>query len=341
MARSLRFEYAGAFYHVMARGNARQRIFVQESDRTLFLRSLGEACARTGWRVHAWVLMDNHYHLLIETPEPNLVAGIQWLQNAYTRRFNTRHRAWGRLFGDRYKAVPVEGSGYYYETLLDYLHLNPARAGLVRAKEGGSLADYLWSSVAGGYALNAAKRPPWLAATDGLAIFQLADTASGRRRFVERLDRRAAEEARARCGVPAPEAEADRRRSDLRRGWYWGSQAFAERLLALMASPRPTPKGRPAGRTAEQRTHGEREAHRLLREGLVRAGLSAEDLASTPGSEPRKVALALKIWQNTTVTHRWLAENLFMRSAANASQQLHRARLSQSSARHATRKAQS
>jgi REP element-mobilizing transposase RayT len=74
--------------------------------------------------------MGNHYHLVVQTPEPNLVAGMAWLQNAYTRRFNTRHRAWGRLFGDRYKAVPVEGTGYYYETLLDYVHLNPARAGL-------------------------------------------------------------------------------------------------------------------------------------------------------------------------------------------------------------------
>ena len=198
----------------MARGNARQRIFVQDTDRSLFLRSLGEACARTGWRVHAWVLMDNHYHLLLQTPEPNLVAGMQWLQNAYTRLFNTRHRARGRLFGDRYKAVPVEGSGYYYEALLDYLHLNPARPDLVRVKERGSLADYLWSSPGGGYALPPAKRPPWLAAAEGLAAFRLADSASGRRRFVERLDRRAAEETRARCGVPPPAPEADLRRSD-------------------------------------------------------------------------------------------------------------------------------
>ena len=269
MARSLRFQYAGAFYHVMARGNARQRIFVQDTDRSLFLRSLGEACARTGWRVHAWVLMGNHYHLLLQTPEPNLVAGMQWLQNAYTRRFNTRHRAWGRLFGDRYKAVPVEGSGYYYETLLDYLHLNPARAGLVRVKEGGSLTDYLWSSVAEGYALPLAKRPPWLEAVEGLAAFGLADSVSGRRRFVERLDRRAGEETRARCGVPPRLAEADLRRSDLRRGWYWGSEAFAERLLALGEKEPAATKGRPGRSTPEERTHGELEAERLLREGLL------------------------------------------------------------------------
>jgi REP element-mobilizing transposase RayT len=130
----------------MARGNRREEIFRDDHDRLLFLKTLGEACARSGWRVHAWVLMSNHYHLLIETVEPNLVAGMLWLQNSYTRRFNTRHRVWGRLFGDRYKAVLVEGAtGYYYETLLDYIHLNPVRAKLVRPRRGQSVLDYKWS----------------------------------------------------------------------------------------------------------------------------------------------------------------------------------------------------
>jgi REP element-mobilizing transposase RayT len=78
----------------------------------------------TGWRVHAWVLMGNHYHLFIETPEANLVAGMSWLQNTVTRRYNVRHMAWGRLFGDRYKAVLVEGAdSYHYRTLADYIRL--------------------------------------------------------------------------------------------------------------------------------------------------------------------------------------------------------------------------
>src|SRR5437879_248816 len=125
MARSVRIEYAGAFYHVMARGNRRERIFADDDDRRFFLKAVSEACAMTGWRIHAWVLMTNHYHLLIETPEANLVNGMMWLQNAYTRRFNTRHRLWGRLFGDRYKAVVVDGTDpWYYVALLDYIHLN-------------------------------------------------------------------------------------------------------------------------------------------------------------------------------------------------------------------------
>src|SRR6266542_2972033 len=137
----------------MARGDRREQIFRSDHDRKLFLRTLGEACGMTGWRIHAWVLMSNHYHLLIETPDPNLVAGMQWLQNTYTRRFNLRHRLWGRLFGDRYKAVLVEGTRYYYETVLDYLHLNPVRAGLVDLHCGQSVLDYPWSSVADGHAL--------------------------------------------------------------------------------------------------------------------------------------------------------------------------------------------
>src|SRR6266481_2567508 len=100
VARGIRIEYAGAFYHVMARGNRRGRIFHDDVDRRFFLQTLGEACERTGWRVHAWVLMRNHYHLMLETPEANLIEGMKWLQNTYTRRFNSRHRLWGRLFGD-------------------------------------------------------------------------------------------------------------------------------------------------------------------------------------------------------------------------------------------------
>jgi putative transposase len=129
VARAVRVEYGGVFYHVMARRNRRERIFRDEPDRLLFYQTLGEACERTGWRVHACVLMSNHYHLMAETPEPNLVAGMRWLQNTYTRRYNCRHQLWGRLFGDRYKAILSEGgSDYHYCSLMDYIHLNPVRA---------------------------------------------------------------------------------------------------------------------------------------------------------------------------------------------------------------------
>jgi RHS repeat-associated protein len=92
MARKLRVEFEGAIYHVMNRGDRREDIFVGEADRHLFLELLGQACAKTGWKIHAYVLMSNHYHLMLETPQANLVAGMKWLQNTYTIRFNRRHR---------------------------------------------------------------------------------------------------------------------------------------------------------------------------------------------------------------------------------------------------------
>jgi len=324
MARSIRIEYEGAFYHVMARGNRRERIFRDEDDRRFFPKTLSEACGMTGWRVHAWVLMGNHYHLFIETPEANLVAGMQWLQNTYTRRFNIRHGQWGRLFGDRYKAVLVEGGGYYYETLLDYIHLNPVRAGLVKARAGQGVLDYEWSSVAGGYALAPGRRAKWFEAAAGLEAFGCADTAAGRRRFVERLDRRAEEESREGAGVPVAPEKTDGRKSNLRQGWYWGSQEFAERMLKMAKKVVGRQKSRVYRSAGERRAHGELQAERMLEEGLKAADLTAGELKELPGSDLRKVALAKFIWEGTTVSQGWLAERLWMKSAANASQQIKR-----------------
>jgi REP element-mobilizing transposase RayT len=323
MPRSIRIQYPGALYHVMARGNRREAIFADDEDRRYFLHSLAQACERTGWRVHAWVLMGNHYHLLIQTPEPNLVSGMQWLQNTYTRRFNLRHRLWGRLFGDRYKAMPVEGAGFYYETLLDYIHLNPVRARLVKPVSSQSVLDYPWSSVAGGIALMPRRRPDWLAATDALAAFACPDTTHGRRRWVERLDRIAAACTEPRqCGVPEPPPEADGRMSHLRRGWYWGSQAFSERLMALGESVLKLTRNRNYRASQESRAHGESEALKLLAGGLKAAGLTEADLPKLPGSDPRKAAIAREIHRRTTVGMSWIAQHLAMRSPANTSQQI-------------------
>ena len=324
MARSVRIEYSGGFYHVMARGNRRGPIFLDDDDRRFFLKTLSEACGRTGWRVHAWVLMGNHYHLFLETPEPNLVDGMKWLQNTFTRRFNIRHGEWGRLFGDRYKSVLVEGkTAGYYETLLDYIHLNPARAGMVRGSEGQSVMDYPWSSVAGGYILSPKNRPKWLAAGEGLAAFGLTDTVSGRRQFVERLDRRAVEEGE-RSGEPPSDAEADARMSNLRRGWYWGSRQFAETVLKMGEKAISKGKSRAYSRTKERRAHGQSQADEILKAGLKAAGMSKESLAETKGSDPRKVALAKLLWEKTAVTQTWIAERLEMSSAANVGRTLHK-----------------
>ena len=284
-----------------------------------------EACAMTGWRVHAWVLMGNHYHLFIETPEANLVAGMSWLQNTVTRRYNVRHQAWGRLFGDRYKAVVVDGADtYHYRTLADYIHLNPVRARLVVPKKGHSVLDYPWSSVAGGWALPPGKRPKWLAAEKGLERFDLPDTVAGRRRMVERLDRRAVEEEIKKCGMPVLAEDVDARCSHLRRGWYWGSQEFAGKLRKLSEKLMKERKrsSRAYRKTPQATAHSEEQAERWLVEGLKAAGLLEKDLPGLKGSDPRKLAMAELLWKRTTVSQGWIAEKLAMSSAANVSQQL-------------------
>jgi putative transposase len=268
--------------------------------------------------------MRDHYHLMVETPEANLVAGMRWLQNTYTRRHNCRHRLWGRLFGDRYKAILSEsGSGYYYCSLMDYIHLNPVRAGFVRVKRGESVRDYVWSSVAKGYAVPPRRRPIWLAAEAGLAMAQCADTAAGRRRFVEHLDSRAQEDG-VRAGVIEPGE--DRRHSHLRHGWYWGSQAFAERMLQLARKGIATRKNRTYRSAPLFRAHDERQAQRLSNGGLAAAGLSTRELDSLPGSDVRKVALANLLLERTVARQSWIADKLGMCSAANVSQQVRRYR---------------
>ncbi len=323
MARSIRIQSAGAYYHVMARGIGQQPIFHDDEDRRFFLHTLSQACAMTGWRVHAWVLMKNHYHLFLQTPEPNLVAGMAWLQNALTRRYNVRHSKSGRLFGDRYKAVVVEGADpYHYQTLMDYIHLNPVRARLIRPKAGKSVQAYPWSSLAAGYALPPKQRAPWLDAASGLQAFNLPDTAAGRRQMVKRLDRRALSEEIKNCGVPPLPAEVDARSSHLRRGWYWGTQAFGEamRKLAGAVVGKQTPKSR----NNRGHPHGEQQAESWLKQGLKAAGLKPVEVGILKGSDARKLLLADLLWRRTTVSQEWLAEKLAMKSAANVSQQLRR-----------------
>jgi len=323
MPRSLRIQAPGAYYHVMARGNHGEAIVFDDADRRFFVDALGQACAMTGWRVQAWVLLRNHYHLFLQTLEPNLVAGMAWLQNTLTRRYNVRHQPVGRLFGDRYKAVLVEGTdSYHYQTLVDYIHLNPVRARLIRPKSGGSVLDYRWSSLAAGYALPPKQRPPWLDAASGLKAFNLEDNAAGRRQMLKRLDRRALSEDTANCGVPPLPAEADARSSHLRRGWYWGTPAFGAAMRKLAA--KPGKKAAPKSGSHQGAAHSEQQAATWLKQGLQAAGLKPAEVANLKGSDARKLLLADLLWRRTTVSQEWLAEKLAMKSAANVSQQLRR-----------------
>lgn len=140
MARPLRIEFAGAFYHLTSRGNELQRIFLDDRDRRSFLSGLAEVRERYGWIFHAYCLMDNHYHLMAETPEPNLARGMKLLNACHTQNVNRRHDRVGHLFQGRYKSILVDRDAYMKE-LARYIVLNPVRAGMV-AHPG----EWKWSS---------------------------------------------------------------------------------------------------------------------------------------------------------------------------------------------------
>ena len=140
MSRPLRVEYPGALYHLTLRGNARGEIFLDDNDREMFLDVLGSVVERFGWRIHAYCLMGNHYHLLAETPQPNLSPGMRWLNGVYTQRFNRHHQRVGHVFQGRFKAILVERDSYLLE-LARYVVLNPVRAGLASAPD-----RWPWSS---------------------------------------------------------------------------------------------------------------------------------------------------------------------------------------------------
>ena len=154
MPRPLRIQFPGAIYHLMNRGDRRESIFHDDQDRRCFLDTLGEACEKTGWQLHAWCLMGNHFHLVAETPQANLVVGMKWFLGTYTGRFNRRHKLSGHLFSGRYKSLVIdERGGGYLRTACDYVHLNPVRAGLVAADQ--PLSGYEWSSYPNGKGVSA------------------------------------------------------------------------------------------------------------------------------------------------------------------------------------------
>lgn len=154
MARPLRLEIAGAVYHVTSRGDRREDIFLDDEDRQEWIRVLSLVCERFNWAVHAYCQMTNHYHLLVETAEGNLSAGMRQLNGLYTQRVNRRHGLVGHLFQGRYKAILVQKETYLLE-LSRYVVLNPVRAKMVLTPE-----EWSWSSYAA--CMEDGATPSWL-----------------------------------------------------------------------------------------------------------------------------------------------------------------------------------
>jgi REP-associated tyrosine transposase len=176
--RARRINYEGAIYHVTSRGNERRKIVVDDGDRVQFLRVLADVVKDEKVVCHAWVLMDNHYHLLLETHAGNLSAAMKHLNGIYTQRFNRKHRRFGHLFQGRYKAIVVEKDTYLKELSL-YVVLNPVRAMMVK-----SPGDWKWSSYRATAGLE--KAEPWLETRWLLGQFGKTETQAhkGYRKFV-------------------------------------------------------------------------------------------------------------------------------------------------------------
>lgn len=140
MSRPLRIEFPGALYHVTSRGDGSEAIYLDDRDRVMFLNVLAHVCERFHWACHGYCLMTNHYHLLVETPDAKLGAGMRQLNGIYTQRFNRRHHRVGHIYQGRYKAILVQKESHLLE-LARYVVLNPVRAAMVR-----SARDWRWSS---------------------------------------------------------------------------------------------------------------------------------------------------------------------------------------------------
>ena len=303
-------------YHVMSRGNPpspgyggagrRAKIFLDDVDRHDFIKTLAEACQKTQWQVHAYCLMPNHYHLVLETPEPNLVAGMAWLQSTYTIRLNHRHKLTGHVLSGRYKAQLVEGSGSgYLRTACDYVPLNPVRARLLPPKE--RLLAYPWSSF-GAYLAAPEHRPGWVRVDRLLGEHGIqADTDAGRRQFEEWMERRRAEET-------DPES-----RKALRRGWCLGGDGFKRDLLLRMA-----------GRLGEHHAgalHREAavaRAEQILEAELERRHWTKRDLKERRKNDAEKLAIAARLRRETTLSIKDIAALVHLGTSKGANANLHR-----------------
>ncbi len=306
MARRLRIEYPGAMHHVINRGNYRRDLFESVGAAEAFLTTLFQAAEKFGWRVHAYVLMRNHFHLAVETPEPTLGEGMHWLQSSMATRFNRLRSESGHLFQGRYQALLLEDVKALAR-VVDYIHLNPVRAKIVRPEHA---AGYRWSSLA---ALLKGPLPPALTAKDWLmATGDWPDNAAGHRAYAAYLVGLAQDEAAwAREGLIG-----------LGKGWAIGTLAW-RRALAKEHAARALTTGLPRAERTELREASWRAS---LAAGFAEAGKLPADLKTKPLKQDWKIDLALRVRQQSGASISWLAENLGLGASATLRGYLHRAR---------------
>jgi REP element-mobilizing transposase RayT len=291
MARRSRVEYPGAIYHVINRGNYRSYIFETAGAQKSFLECLDQCCLAKGWILHAWVLMGNHYHLCVETPDGNLVEGMKWLQSTFANRFNRFRKANGHVFQGRYKALLLDGDAV--GAVCHYIHLNPVRANLVNSDE---LQTYEASSF--NRLWHVSRRRSYenfelcLGAAGGLK-----DNRRGRsfyRDYLAWLSEEAGE--RKRLGF-----------ENMCRGWIKGSKDFRKAVLDDLKDE--TSRIVTEAEAAEMR---EPRWERATVELLKLLDRSESDLVNAAKGADWKVALARLLRERYLVPNRWIAERLRM-----------------------------
>jgi len=305
MARPLRYEASRAVYHVMGRGDGGKDVFESDTDRLVWLRLLERACTRFGWRVHAWVQMKNHFHVLLETPEPNLVLGMKWLLGVFSQNWNRRRDRRGHVFQGRYKAVVVNGEerdGSYFKIVADYIHLNPVRAGWVGGLTNRRLQSWQWSSFP---AYGGGHVPDWLEIGRVLRAFQLADDRRGANAYEGYLEARAKDLAT---------AVTDDSLKELRRGWYLGEPSFGEKILTLLAADLRPKRKNGSLRGDEAHAHDQSEAEKIALAGLAALGLpdNPSSLSGRGQWVAEKAVVAALIRKRTGVLNHWVATRLGM-----------------------------
>jgi putative transposase len=296
VARKLRIQHEGAIYHVINRGNYRHDVFASSGAAQAFALVIGETCALFHWRLHAYVIMRNHYHLALETPEPNLVEGMHWLQSTFATRFNRLRSERGHLFQGRYQALLIE-DGAAVLRVANYIHLNPVRAGLVAAEK---IADFRWSSL---YAFARGHRPKFLVADHVLGELGYADSRSGWKSYVDHLIALAAD----------PVEQRRQQFSELSKGWAIGTDGWRKALakdhahlaLAVGVARAELQEIKNARHTAE------------LEQALRDEGKTSEDVASDRKGAPWKIAIAARMRATTGASHAWIAEALRMGSPSS------------------------
>jgi REP element-mobilizing transposase RayT len=294
MARPLRIEFAGALYHVTSRGNECRPIFRANRDRHAFLNFLATATRRFGWSVTAWVLMNNHFHLVIQTPEPNLSRGMHWLNGTYAAWFNHQYGRSGHLFQGRFRAFLIDKESYFAE-VLRYVVLNPVRAGLVDRPE-----NYRWSSYRATAGVEA--EPDWL---DVEAVHHLFDenVVAAQNRYQDFVD----------VVLNRDERLWDR----LTNGIYLGTPAWAKEMRALVES-RPRSTDHPKA----QRAVGRPQMQAVIAAVGKVAGESVIAIRSRGNSLRRLVAWIG--WHEGLVTLRSIAASLRLRSEGHISRLIRR-----------------